>query len=944
MANKVEILNLDINTSALITKMGETRGEIEKLQAAQKQLAASNQTTSSAYQKNVVELSRLQTSYNQQKTIVGQLSSANNSFAQATVAIADAVSKENLSIAEARANNTQLLTLRNQLNLKTDEGKQKLTEINAKLDQNNAMIKENVSGYEKQKIGIGDYSRAITESVQALGYEGTELRNVKAVLDKTSGAFALVKDGVAAGANQIRNAAAETNGLSTSQKAMAVATNVGTGAMRIFTAALAATGIGLILIALGLLIGYFKTFDPLIDKLEQGMAAMGAAVRVVQQTLVSFLSSITSVGDALSKLGNFLANPIASLKKMGSEMETAAKAAANLKEAQQDLADQQNIQEVANAKASQQYAELILQSKNRTLSEQERLKFLKQAEVIETANFNQRTTLANKELDNAVEATRIKGALNAQEVANLKKKGLAYAIELLNLGKITDEEVEMLKKAQLNKISIQDESTKRLEKNQNAQDKLEDDRIAKQEKAQQAAENARQKREEAKQKAIDASIQKSKDELDLFINQQGFKKKSLEDEIAFEKALLDRKLAILKQEYDAKKISQTAFQSQSIALTNDFAKKQADVSISEAQRELDNFKKNHQVKIDTNKFFTAEKLNQIVTENEAIRLKELEFQAKRLEDGIINQQQYNDAIALINENTRIKNEEAEKKREEAKKEQKAIDLENQRIIDEEKFTNEFDLQLAREEIKYQAEIAAAEKTGASTDLITKKHAQVQQKIEEDKEKAKVQAFTSAIGDIAQLLGESTAAGKAAAIAQATINTYLGVTAVLSAKSVLPEPAGSIAKIAQAGVILATGLQNVTRIASTKVPSRASGGAIPTLRSGVIDNGANLSVPLSNGDDTLAYVKQGEMILNEEQQRRAGGSMFFRSLGVPSFAAGGINGGYTNLGSLNGFKIDYDLLGMKVAQANTFLPSPIVDVVEFTNTQNRAKMVEQMANY
>ncbi|MDI9257276.1 coiled-coil domain-containing protein [Flavobacterium sedimenticola] len=946
MANKVEILNLDINTSALLTKMGETRAEIERLQAAQKQLTASNQTTSNAYQKNAVELSRLQTSYNQQKAVVIQLSSANNSFAQTSLAIADAIAKENLSIAQARENNTQLLTLRNQLNLKTDEGKQKLAEINAKLDENNKFIKTNVSAYEQQKIGIGDYKNAITSALNESGIFSGKLAVLKDGLSTTSQLFGAVKNDVAGGALQIKNAATATDGLSTSQKAMAVATNIGTGAVRIFTAALAATGIGLIIIAIALLIGYFKTFDPLIDKIEQGMAAMGAAVRVVQQTLVAFLSSITSVGDAISKLGNFLLNPIDSLKKMGSEMANAAKEAAALKAAQQDLADQQSIQEVANAKAAQQYAELILQSKNRTLSEQERLKFLKQAEAIETANFNQRTALADKELANAVEATRIKGALNAQEIANLKKRGTAYAIELLNLGKITQDEVDLIKKAELAKIAIKDESTKRLEKNQNAQDKLEEDRKAKQEKAEQAAEDARQKREQARQKAIDASIQKSKDELDLFIQQQGFKKKSLEEELAFEKQVLDKKLAILKQEYDAKKITQTAYQAQALALTNEFAKKQADTTISEAQRELDIFKKNHQTKLNDDKFFSEQKLQNIIAENNAIQQKEAEFQLLRLQKGIINQQQYNDAIDLINENTRIKNEEAQKQRDAAKKEQQAIDLENQRILDEEKFTNEFDLQTERERIRYEAELAAAEKTGASKDLITKKHANIQQKIEEDKEKAKLQVYSDTFGAIAGLLGEATAAGKAAAIAQATINTYQGVTAILSAKSVLPEPAGGIAKIAQAGVVLATGLMNVGKIAATKVPSRASGGIIPTLRSGVIDNGANLSVPLRNGDDTLAYVKQGEMILNEEQQRKAGGSAFFRSIGVPSFASGGSVGGYTSFGALNGLKMsfDYDLLASKIAQANTALPNPVVSVVDISDTQNRVAIIEQMANF
>jgi hypothetical protein len=41
---------------------------------------------------------------------------------------------------------------------------------------------------------------------------------------------------------------------------------------------------------------------------------------------------------------------------------------------------------------------------------------------------------------------------------------------------------------------------------------------------------------------------------------------------------------------------------------------------------------------------------------------------------------------------------------------------------------------------------------------------------------------------------------------------------------------------------------------------------------VLNNGANV-VPLSNGDNTLAYVRQGEVILNQQQQALAGGSRF-----------------------------------------------------------------------
>jgi hypothetical protein len=84
---------------------------------------------------------------------------------------------------------------------------------------------------------------------------------------------------------------------------------------------------------------------------------------------------------------------------------------------------------------------------------------------------------------------------------------------------------------------------------------------------------------------------------------------------------------------------------------------------------------------------------------------------------------------------------------------------------------------------------------------------------------------------------------------------------------------------------------------------ADGGAIPTLGNGVINNGANV-VPLSNGDNTLAYVRQGEVI---PTTTTLAGGQGFKSLGVPGFNAGGVVGGNTNINASGAFKIDMDLL-------------------------------------
>jgi hypothetical protein len=98
--------------------------------------------------------------------------------------------------------------------------------------------------------------------------------------------------------------------------------------------------------------------------------------------------------------------------------------------------------------------------------------------------------------------------------------------------------------------------------------------------------------------------------------------------------------------------------------------------------------------------------------------------------------------------------------------------------------------------------------------------------QEEKDKIRVQSIQSvsnALGVASDIIGKETAAGKALAVAQALINTYLGASEVIKAKSTLPEPYGTIAKIASVAAIIATGIKTVKAITSVKVPGRGGGG-------------------------------------------------------------------------------------------------------------------------
>lgn len=73
----------------------------------------------------------------------------------------------------------------------------------------------------------------------------------------------------------------------------------------------------------------------------------------------------------------------------------------------------------------------------------------------------------------------------------------------------------------------------------------------------------------------------------------------------------------------------------------------------------------------------------------------------------------------------------------------------------------------------------------------------------------------------------------------------------------------------------------------KAQQFAEGGMVQpaSLGNGMISTSSNIT-PLPNGDNVLATVRTGEVILNENQQRALGGSRTFAALGVPGFAAGG----------------------------------------------------------
>ena len=147
---------------------------------------------------------------------------------------------------------------------------------------------------------------------------------------------------------------------------------------------------------------------------------------------------------------------------------------------------------------------------------------------------------------------------------------------------------------------------------------------------------------------------------------------------------------------------------------------------------------------------------------------------------------------------------------------------------------------AAERLKIEAEFAKY-----SLD-ITKQKAQNEQDIE----RAQLRASADAFGDIVSIAGEASIFGKTAAIAQATINTYLAATEAYKAIVGIPVIGPVAAPIAAAAAVVA-GLQTVNQIMAVKPPTA------PTFAMGGIVEGQGSMY----SDNVMAYLSPGESIIN-----------------------------------------------------------------------------------
>jgi len=123
-------------------------------------------------------------------------------------------------------------------------------------------------------------------------------------------------------------------------------------------------------------------------------------------------------------------------------------------------------------------------------------------------------------------------------------------------------------------------------------------------------------------------------------------------------------------------------------------------------------------------------------------------------------------------------------------------------------------------------ITGEKDVNAKLKAIQKKKADDDTEVEKLTTEAKLNLASNALGDLSSILGEESKAGKAAAIAQTTIETYKGATAAYASLAGIPIIGPALGGVAAAAAV-AAGLANIKAIQATgdpvAAPSIPSGG-------------------------------------------------------------------------------------------------------------------------
>jgi hypothetical protein len=714
---------------------------------------------------------------------------------------------------------------------------------------------KNAASYVTSKLGFIQTEKASTVAIEAetIATEENAVANAEAKVATIGFTQSQKAASIATEANTLvteGNAVAAEGmavaqlGVAATSEVMAVAEVEATVATTALDVALGVllSPVTLVVAAVGLLFFIFKDFAPIINPIKDAFAALMAVFNVLKQDIFDLVTGARSLGDIFSSFGD--------------DTSKAAKSAMELAQATRDLNKAMDINEVSMAQSKTRIQELILQSKNRTLSEKERVKLIQEAQDIEEKAFKKTNDLNNEAIRISREKLFEGKHLSEEEKKFIEANDFAK-IRSLKIAKNLDEDelksyADLLKK----KESLLQEDQQIREKAENRKDQLADKA---KEKAEKEAEKAKKDADEAQKRADEAvkkEIERRKKEADIAISTM---KTTLDYQIATyeqENNLMDdnishvQAISLMKQ-----KIADAEAQKELIGLNKNsveakaILQKKADeyqkIEIEKNKAILDIQKENVKFELELYDFKNQTLLkdgatiNDLLIEQEKNRLdKEYQMHKESLEklygldaEKVKEKEKTNKKLtdAEFKFLKELKSAEDKKDTEKKKSDKLLLDTKLKSIATEEKkevrkfkllqktsqANNLFELKAKAKALKEEQKLYKddAKKQDEINDALTA-NKQEQEKIVSQSKKKQLMDGLDAVINVA---GQESEIGKATAIAKTTINTYEAASAILKTASESPEtvlfPGYPQLMV---GLTIASGLAQVSKIAGVQM--------------------------------------------------------------------------------------------------------------------------------
>lgn len=945
MANeKIVLAQLDIDIKGLIKAAQEATTALEAINSELKNLKGSGQESSQYFAEMQQQAQLFTKLLDQQKAALQEQIKQQEKLAETQKNVAGALHQTT----EAQKNLTNSMAAGRALTAEytnnAADATDAINDLNAALNENRSLMADN-SGTENQVKTFNDYKEQVTESFNSINIFNGGLGGFISRAQEAGGVGPLVK-GAFEGMSQ------------------------GIMGMTRSSLAFIATPIGAVIAALGIVISavvsYFKDTQEGIDKVTAVtrplQSVFNALIGVFQNVGKYIADAFTNPKQAIIDFGtaikdnliNRLVGTAELIPKLGKaigllfegKFSQAGKVAADA--VGKVALGTENITDKVAA-ASKQTASFLTQAYERGQKIDQLQKSLDKG----MANYTKRNSELTLQLDkqNAV-ADNTNATFKQREIAATQAIATAKEHNRLLLGRM-DTEIKLLKLKQeengitdAEKANLAEMTAKR---NESAAQYANNEK-ALSDKLGTIRQDAAAKEQEHRKKAAQENAQKLKLELDLLTENENHKTKTLEQELELAKKVATKKKAIADAEFAATdktendKIAKTlAYAKIDNELTQaqiDNTAKVAQAKVDAAGKEVQEFINANQSKLDDDKFFSQESYNTEVARLDSIAQKQKDFQQTRLTLGVINEQEYSDAIKNIDDANKATKDGLEAEKNEAEKAKIAIDLENKRAADTANMDYDLGFQLEKLDAQKTQELEAAEKTGADKSLIEAKYA----KIEKDTRTAvmnnKLDLANSTFTSLQGILGKESAAGKAMAVAQATIDTYKSAVSAYSSMSGIPIVGPALGAVAAAAAV-AAGIANVKKITSTKAP-KAEKGALFSIGGNRHSNGGTM---FTGADGTQFEAEKGELI-GVMNRNAAAHFMAFNN----AFPAGGgsapnyfANGGIVSR-EIASPSLNIDELAAKIALANSAIPAPVVAVQDIITQGNSYVQVRDAANF